>query len=179
MEEIWKDIVGYEGLYQVSNLGRVKSLEKMAGRSNRKEKILTQRKIRGYFIAHLGSCNKFKNVAVHRLVSIAFIPNPENKPCVNHIDGNKENNHVENLEWCTRSENDLHAFRTGLRSAPTYWKNKNGAEHPKSKAVECVETGEIFESINLANKKLKTTHIGGACRGERKTVKGYHWRFVS
>lgn len=178
MKEIWKDIVGYEGLYQVSNLGRVKSLNKMAGWSDRAEKILTPRKIQGYLIAHLGCCNKFKNMSVHRLVATAFIPNRENKPCVNHIDGNKLNNNVENLEWCTRSENDRHAFRTGLRFAPKYWKDKVGCEHPKSKRVKCIETGEIYDSINIANKKFNTTHIGGCCRGERNTAKGYHWRFV-
>lgn len=177
-QEIWKDIPNYEGLYQVSNLGRVKSLPKKAGRSNRSEKILNPINSNGYFIVHLSHHNELNTMFTHRLVAQAFVPNPENKPCVNHIDGNKQNNRVDNLEWCTRSENDKHAYKLNLRTSPKYWKNKNGCKHPRSKLVQCIETGEIYESINIANEKFKTTHIGSCCRRERNITKGYHWRFV-
>lgn len=116
MEEIWKDIEGYEGLYQVSNLGRVRSLAKKAGRSPRKEKytaIFVDR--RGYMKTNVCKFGKYTQVYVHRLVAETFIPNPDDKPQVNHKDGNKQNNHIDNLEWCTPKDNINHANKLGLR----------------------------------------------------------------
>ena len=110
--EVWKDVIGYEGLYQVSNLGNVKTC---------KEKILKKSfTIELYHRVNLlnGSENKSKNFRVHRLVAMAFIENLENKETVNHIDGNKQNNNVENLEWATRKEQTQHALRTGLFKPP-------------------------------------------------------------
>lgn len=117
--EIWKDVKGYEGLYQVSNLGRVKSLERQ--KSNGKglvkidEKVLTQDITNwGYYRVALYKKGTRKYYKVHRLVAIAFLPNPENKEQVNHIDGDKLNNNVDNLEWNTRIENIHHAKINGL-----------------------------------------------------------------
>lgn len=107
MTEIWRDIEGYDGLYQVSNCGRVKSLN--YGREGR---ILKASLKSGYPFVQFGKCGR--QIYVHRLVAKAFIPNPDNKPEVNHIDGNKTNNHADNLEWGTRSENNVHAVRLGL-----------------------------------------------------------------
>lgn len=121
MNEIWKDIKGYEGYYQVSNFGRVKSLARVViGKNNRKydikEKIVKSRiHQNGYLFVHLCKNGKKKHLSIHRLLAQAFIPNLENKPEVNHKDGNKENNRVENLEWATSKENVHHAFRTGLK----------------------------------------------------------------
>lgn len=118
--EVWKDVVGYEGLYQVSNLGRVKSVERYKDNNGTKqlvkEKIKATRKDKqGYLLLDLYKNNKSKTVRVHRLVAQAFIPNPQNKETVNHIDGNKENNTVENLEWATQKEQNEHIYRTGLK----------------------------------------------------------------
>ena len=112
MEEIWKDIKGYEGKYQVSNLGRVKSLNY---RRMGFEKILSPGLDgRGYKMAPLTICGKTKLLKIHRLVAETFIPNHNNYPCVNHIDGDKTNNNVDNLEWCTQKYNVQHAYVSNL-----------------------------------------------------------------
>ena len=109
IEEIWKPVKDYEGLYEVSNLGKVKSYWYGS------ERFLKLKKDkRNYRLICLCANNEVKTLKVHRLVAQAFIPNPENKLEVNHKDGDKANNSVENLEWCTRSENNKHAFQTGL-----------------------------------------------------------------
>jgi len=120
--EIWKDIEGYENKYQVSNLGNVKSLETWAGdRYIRREKILKNNLCgNGYYYVCLSKNGKVKKYKVNRLVAQAFIPNIDNKPFTNHIDGNKLNNCVDNLEWCTQSENMKHASMMGLRKYVSY-----------------------------------------------------------
>lgn len=120
MKEEWKDIKEYEGCYQISNLGRIKSLERYVKAKNNKlrknkEKILSFFiNKNGYLEATLCKNCKKRLHRVNRLVAETFIPNLENKPCVNHIDGNKLNNNANNLEWCTYSENLIHAWRNGL-----------------------------------------------------------------
>ena len=126
MEEIYKDIdlrkygvVDYSGLYKISNHGNAISLARTEKAHNvwgdmdrkRKEKKLTAHKSGEYLIYQLWKDSKCKNILVHRLVAIAFILNPEHKECVNHKDGNKKNNNVDNLEWCTYSENEKHSYR--------------------------------------------------------------------
>jgi hypothetical protein len=130
MKEVWKDIVGFEGFYQVSNLGRVKSLEKKVpygyGLRTIPERILKNNINQCgycYVVLYKDTCKRKHKV--HRLVAEAFIENPNNKKCVNHKDGNKQNNCVDNLEWVTHSENMQHASDSGL------WESWNKGKHYK------------------------------------------------
>ncbi len=129
-QEIYKDIPEYEGRYQVSNFGRIKSLAKTINTTLNiqylPEKIMKCSVTKdGYIEAHLRKNNKPKIFKVHRLVGIAFIPNPNNKPYINHINGKKADNYVENLEWCTAHENVKHAYKTGLKTSLKMGANGN------------------------------------------------------
>lgn len=109
MKETFKEIKDYENQYLISNLGIVISLKRNT--------ILKPQTYNGYYQIGLNKNSKLKWKTIHRLVANAFIPNSNNKPCVNHIDGNKQNNYVDNLEWVTHSENVKHAFKIGLKSS--------------------------------------------------------------
>lgn len=189
--EIWKDIEGYEGLYQVSNMGRVKSLK----RKDRYGRIIKE-KIRnlqngkdGYLIISLWNNGKGRMYSVHRLVAETFIPNPDSKPVVNHIDGNKQNNNADNLEWCTNSENDLHAYRLGLRTVNKTGIGRFGRLNGASKSIYMLDknTEKIirkFDSLASAGrfferKANQMSHIAQQIRGERKTAYGYKWRYAN
>ena len=126
IKEEWRDIEGHEGFYQVSNLGRVKSLGGWSGCVKRKPRIMKQFLHREGYLRLVLSLPHKKAYFVHRLVASAFVANPQNKKEVNHIDGNKENNCYTNLEWCTRSENIIHAFEKGLEKA------RNGTRAPRA-----------------------------------------------
>lgn len=129
--EIWKDIPGFEGQYQISNEGNIRNL---STRWKREIKAMNPSKHHtGYLVITLGH-RPSKTFLVHQLVANAFIPNADGKTVINHIDGNKENNHVENLEWVTYKENTEHAIRTGLRN-PHNTPKKYGKDHYSSKAV--------------------------------------------
>jgi len=125
-EEIWKDVLNFEGRYQISNFGRVKTLTREVVEPRRK--YIRQGKILnfynnggGYYKVKLYNGDaSFVNFPVHRLVALHFIPNTENKLQVNHIDGNPSNNHHSNLEWCTNAENTKHAYATGLKARENY-----------------------------------------------------------
>jgi hypothetical protein len=128
MIEIWKDIVGYERCYEVSNLGRIKNVERQCKTKNNSIRTIRERILKsyihknGYSYTRLSKNGKVKGFRTHRLVAQAFIPNPEEKFGTNHKDGDKTNNEVINLEWATNSENQKHAYRIGLKS-------KKGEKH--------------------------------------------------
>ena len=143
--EIWKDIEGYEGLYQVSTYGNIKSLPKVrrngTGTYIQKERLLKPSNTStGYKKVELCKDGKRKGFKVHRLVAIAFIPNPDNKPEVNHIDGNKINNNIDNLEWVTSSEKTIHAYETGL--------SPNKKELDEIRIIELYNKGTSKEEIS-------------------------------
>jgi hypothetical protein len=189
-KEEWRDIPEYEGVYQVSNLGNLKRMagskfNKLTKRYN-KDAILSYRaKNSRYIEVGLWKNNIGQRYKLHRLVATVFISNPESRPEVNHIDGNKKNNCVDNLEWVTRSENIKHAFRTGLNKANKSNKGKFLGNHPCSKPiVELDGHGKItgvFSSIKEATIKynLPEGEVSRVCSGKRKHVKGKHFAYAA
>lgn len=173
MKEIWRDIEGYENLYQVSNLGRVKSLGN--GICNSKEKILKAIKHNcGYLSICLYKYGKSKKYFVHRLVAHAFIPNPYNLPQVNHISEDKTNNRVDNLEWCDCKYN----INYGTHNKKV---SESQTNHPKkSKKVLCIETGKIYPSTHQVERELGFNYstILKVCNGKYKSAYGFHWRYI-
>lgn len=132
MKEIWNNIIGFEGLYQVSNLGRVKSLGNNKSKKERILKPIRVSKSNGYYRIHLSKNGKSKLMLLHRIVAIHFIPNPLNYPEVNHIEGNKEDCRASKLEWVTRSLNKIHAYKIGL--IKPY--DMNGESGPNAKLTQ-------------------------------------------
>lgn len=192
MQEIWKDITGFEGLYQVSNLGRIKSLKRNVKNAHSeriiKEKILKQSEGKKYMHVRLSKNCKTSTKLVHRLVAEAFISNFKKLKEVNHLDANPKNNCIDNLEWCSRYDNMQHAKKLGLikhnKNEKCYWYNKYGKDHTCSKKIiQLNKKNEIIkEWDSLADVKrilnIPQSNICRCCQGKRKTAGGFKWQYL-
>lgn len=187
-EEIWKDIPGYEGVYQASNLGRIRGVDRIdVGGRKWKGKVLSQCVCRGYKKVGLNYARINKQCAVHRLVALAFIPNPNGYEQINHKDENPANNMVENLEWCDYMYNRNYGNRN-KKAAASQSKRLKGriplANMPKPVAKLSPESGEILETFVSASEAarkcgIQESKISLACRGLRNTPGGYKWKYIN
>ena len=182
--EVWKPIKDFEN-YEVSNLGRVRNtIFKNNICEKPKIKILKQcLQNSGYLKTTIRKNKKQYNKTIHRLVAETFIPNPNNLPCINHKDGNKHNNCVDNLEWCTYSYNNKEAYRMGLKKP--YQTGKYGADSLKAIKVLMIdkntneilkEFGSLIDAAHYVGKN-KSCHIVNCCKGKLKTAHGYKWQY--
>ncbi len=195
MEEEWRPIKGYEGLYEVSNMGRVRSLDRVVkdrwGNNRIREgKIMSlNKKKHGYFHVNLYDKNSIrKTYAVHRLVAMTFIPNPNNLPQINHKDENPGNNSVGNLEWCDSKYNNNYGghYERVAKSVSGERNGMYGKTHSEetrrklSKRVYCIELDKTFNSITEAGDELNIDYSGisKVCKGKSKTCGKYHWKYV-
>ena len=180
MEEVWKEIPGYEGRYFASNLGRIKS----RNNQHKDDYVLSLIKLPdGYLKVNIIENGRHVQHYVHKLVASAFIENPCNKPQINHIDGNKKNNCIENLEWVTAKENVAHAIRTGLANHHGM-KGKLGILNHCSKPVfQFSKNGELIKRWDCISDAArfynhKPCQIINVCSGRAKTCSGFLWRYT-
>lgn len=198
--EVWKDIKGYEGIYQVSNLGNIKSLDRITCDGKR----IKGRNLKGgggkniYISVLLCKNGNYKSFKVHRLVAETFIDNPKNLPMVNHKDENKKNNHVENLEWCDAKYNNNYGTmrqrqaksmkgklageknpmygkvgaNKGKRKEETSMYGRTGVKNKKSKKVYCIELDKVFHGTREAAREtgIHQTNISACCLGKYKSA---------
>ena len=199
MKEIWKDIKGYEGIYQVSNLGRVRSLDRIYSNNHPLNGVILKPYISnsGYLLVGLYKQQKRDRKLLHRLVAEAFIPNPENKPEIDHINTIKTDNTVflnedgsinyekTNLRWTTRKENINNPLtKTKMQiNARKPSKGKYGKKHHRSKPIiQYDKEGNFIKEWECANDVervlgISNKHIGSACLGKRKSCGGYIWKY--
>ena len=200
-QEIWKPIIiekngilyDYTGLYEVSNMGRVRSLNY---RRTGKEKIIkTGRNTSGYLYVGLSYDGKREIFTIHRLVANAFVPNPNNFTEVNHRDECKNNNYVDNLEWCDRKYNMNYGTRNERASHPQSNETRKkisisrtgkgtgkrsdmaGEKNPSARKVICIETEQVFGCIRDAEKWCGKKGVDKSCKGKAKTAGGYRWMY--
>lgn len=179
--EKWREIPNTNADYYVSNFGRIKSIDYWGKHT---PGILKQRQVRGADSYLKIDLDKYKSrIYVHRLVGKLFIPNPENKPFINHKDGDKQNNHYSNLEWCTRSENTIHSFRVLGTKYVAHRKGLFGEHHNAARpiiqfsmdGVIIRKWGSIIDACRALN--LKHSAIVRCCRHRRKSSKGFKWEY--
>lgn len=186
-EEVWKPVVGFEGVYCVSNFGNIKGVVRSGSTG---KPLHPQMNNNGYMTIHLYNHPKHKVTTVHRVVATAFIPNPENKRTVNHIDGNKKNNRVDNLEWATHGENHRHAYRTGLKVITERQRAAVSATGKRTCEMNRMKTPvfminkdglkTLFVSAHEAARFVKgdPSPIIRCCKGKKKTYKGCTWEYA-
>lgn len=167
IEEIWRDIKGYEGLYQISNLGNVKSLDRTVIRSDgviqhREERIMSKRtSTDGYYIAKFNVNKISKSIAIHRLVAQAFIPNPDNLPEVNHINTDRKDNNVNNLEWCTHINNVRHSSDMG------HYKRRYNEENGRARKIAIYNSDhKLLEEFKCMTDCAKYMIANNICRND-------------
>lgn len=177
--EIWKPVVGYEGLYEVSNLGRVKSLDRLDGRGSKiKGRILKPIKDKkGYLSVGLSKNNINKHYKIHRLVAEHFIPNLDNKPEIDHINTDRTDNRIENLRFVSAKENSNNPL-----TLKHFSECRKGVKNPKHRKVLQYDIYgnfiRVWETITEAETSLKLTHkIHSVCQGKRKTCGGFKWKY--
>lgn len=168
MKEVWKDIKDYEGLYQVSNWGRVKSLN--YNRTGKAEVMIPRKTKKGYLLVQLSKNGKKKTCSVHRLVAGAFLDNPEGKPEINHIDENKENNRVDNLEWIWHKDNCNHGTR-----------NERMTKTKSKPILQLSLTGDLIKEWDSTQEcgrnGFSQGNVSECCNGKRKSHKGFIWKY--
>ena len=180
----WVDIVGYENEYQVNQFGQIRTL-KNSPKCKKFDLLKPQTsKKNGYVYQMLYKKGKQKLLRVHRIVAMAFLPNPNNLPQVNHKDGDKQNNKVDNLEWCMQSDNMLHAYKNGLQTPSEKQRqaiiNTNKLKQKKVVLIKDGITVKMFDSLSEASRqtKISVSHISRCCTQKRNATNGVEWRFV-
>lgn len=177
--EIWKDVNGFSN-YEVSSYGRVRN---KFTNTIKKARVSNH----GYYITDLFEKGKGSTKLIHRLVALHFINNPENKETVNHIDGNKLNNDLSNLEWNTFSEQNIHFYANGLKSRENINKAVKAMNEASSRKVRCKNDGRVFPSISEASRQVGTTD-GNICRtlrgkgksaGKDKDGNPLYWEYLN
>lgn len=200
MGEEWKDLIfkengmihNYKGIYKISNMGKIKRLEKI-NKDKRSKKTIEEHyisgtNINGYVMVKLCKNAKTERKLVHRLVAMVFIPNPQEKPHINHKNGRKNDNRAENLEWCTPLENNKHAWATGLIDKEKMKKIGEkyvelNCRNKKRPVCQFTKNGKMirkFESIIEAEKQtgISNKNISSVCKNKRKTTGGYVWKYI-
>lgn len=186
--EEWRDICGFEGVYQISNMGRVKRIIDAFGRPL--IRILhPYLSPAGYYLVDLRASGKKKKISVHRLVAIAFIENPDNKPNIDHINAIKDDNRAENLRWCTQKENcnnpiSIKRLSESQKGEKSVLYGKKGSLHYESRKVAmCDMQGNVIKEFGAIAEAERETGISRAnicivCQGKRSSANGYKWRYV-
>lgn len=165
-EEIWLPVVGYEALYEVSSFGRVKRLWRTRIKKNPMKSGISNC---GYLKTYLSSGGVSKTFSTHRLVAQAFILNPENKPQVNHIDHNKLNNRIDNLEWCTAKENISHSKRAGRRAPPAFGEKNQSHKFSNEQVLNILADKGLKRKVIAKKYNISLAHVYNILGGYYRT----------